>query len=100
MNLFTKYENIENEEIFETILTHREVDIKKIISPANFKSEEFKQNLDEIVFIIDGFAKLEIENEIIYLKKGENIFIPKNAKHRILDTSKEPLCIWLGVYIK
>ena len=43
--------------------------------------------------VLSGEAKITKEDEIIFLKPGESIDIPKEAKHRLENTSTVPLSI-------
>jgi len=86
-------------EIHNEIFAHKNIKINKIISPPHFRSEEFCQSEDEWVTLLQGESLLRIGEEDVFLKSGDAIFIPKNTPHTILETSKNPLCIWLAVHI-
>ena len=50
--------------------------------------------------VVQGVAqKLQLEENITNLKSNDNIFIPKNSKHRLANKQKEDLVvieIWFG----
>ena len=50
--------------------------------------------------MLQGEAELEIEREILRLKKGDYAFLPAGLRHRVTYTSREPACIWLCVFSK
>ena len=89
---------MQTEQFFE-LLNHKNVRINKIVSPPNFQSEEFCQEDDEFVLLIQGEAGLQVEEQIHALKTGATLFIKKGQKHKILSTSANQDTIWLAVHI-
>ncbi len=87
------------EEIFNNLLSHKNVKINKIISPPNFVSEQFIQDEDEWVILLQGSAILEINQKITELVKDSYIFIPAKTPHKILSTEPNIKTIWLAVHI-
>jgi cupin 2 domain-containing protein len=87
----------ENSEKFLTILKHKNVEIKRIVSNTLKTSQTFKQKEDEWVIVLKGCAKLQIEDKIFKLKAGDSVFIPANTKHTLLKTKK--VVVWLAVHI-
>ncbi len=98
MNLFEikKLPNIDSE-FFETLLKHKNIEIKKIISNTLKTPQEFCQKEDEFVVLLKGCAKIKIDGEIKKLKAGDCLFIPANTPHILIKTKKK--AIWLGVHI-
>jgi len=98
MNLFD-YElpDIDNED-FTTLLKHKNIEIKRIVSNTLQTPQTFQQNEDEWVILLKGCAKIEINSEIKKLKAGDFLFIPANTKHTLLKTKKT--AIWLAIHIK
>ena len=84
-------------EIFETLLKHKNVEIKKIVSNTLKTPQKFIQKEDEFVVLLKGCAKIEINGEIKKLKAGDYLFIPANTPHTVLKTKKT--AIWLAVHI-
>ncbi len=97
MNLFD-YElpNLDSEN-FTTLLKHKNIEIKRIISNTLKTSQTFQQNEDEWVIVIKGCAKIEMNNKVYKLKAGDSLFIPANTKHTLLKTKK--VVVWLAVHI-
>jgi len=84
-------------EIFKTLLKHKNVTIKKIISNTLKTPQTFNQKEDEFVVLLKGCAKIEINGEIKKLKAGDFLFIPANTPHTLIKTKKT--AIWLAIYI-
>jgi mannose-1-phosphate guanylyltransferase/mannose-6-phosphate isomerase len=58
--------------------------IKKIIvDPKKRLSLQAHNHRSEHWVVIQGNAKIILDNEECYLKKGESLFVPKKAKHRL-----------------
>jgi len=97
MNLF-EIENLPNidNELFTTLLSKKNITIKKIISNTLKTPQTFQSDKNEFVVLLKGCAKIEINSEIKKLKSGDILFIPANTKHTLLKTKK--IAIWLAIY--
>lgn len=95
-NLYLKEEPNENSEIFSSLFQNDALKIESIRSWLKEPGELYHQKQNEWVILIEGEAKLEIENQTFDLIKGDYCFIPKHTPHRVLSTSKNAL--WLGVF--
>ncbi|WP_234393365.1 cupin domain-containing protein [Francisella adeliensis] len=89
-----------DEEVFKELYASKNVTIEKILSygqttPSN---EPYIQDHDEWVLIVEGSAKLKLDDKEYSLTKGESLFVPKNVKHWVTYT--ENPTIWLAVHIK
>ena len=84
-------------EIFETILKHKNIEIKKIISNTLQTPQTFIQKEDEFVVLLKGCAKIEINGEVKKLKSGDYLFIPANTPHTLIKTKK--IAVWLAIHI-
>ena len=89
--------DLDSEE-FKSILNHKNVTIKTIISNTLETPQTFEQDEDEWVVVLQGCAKIEINGKVHKLQKGDNLFIPAKQKHTLLKTKK--IVIWLAIYIK
>jgi len=87
----------EDSEKFLTLLKHKNVEIKRIVSNTLKTPQTFIQKEDEWVIVLKGCAKLQIEDKIHKLKAGDSVFIPANTKHTLLKTKK--VVVWLAVHI-
>jgi len=84
-------------EFFETLLKHKNVEIKRIVSNTLKTPQSFCQEEDEFVVLLKGCAKIEINGEVKKLKTGDTLFIPANTPHTLLKTKKT--AVWLAVHI-
>jgi cupin 2 domain-containing protein len=87
-----------DKEHFLTLLNHKNVTIKQIISNTLKTPQTFCNQESEWVIVLKGCAKLEIDGDVYKLKAGDYIHIPANTKHTLLKTKK--IVVWLAVYIK
>ena len=72
--------------------------LKKItIKPLGILSYQSHEYRSEHWVIIEGKATVIINNKTHYLEKNENIFIPKRAKHRVLNENKKNKLVLIEV---
>lgn len=75
------YKNIKEEKGFK---------IKEIaVKPKHRLSLQSHKYRSESWTVVKGEALVQIEDKMVSLKKGENILVPLNAKHRLTNLSKE-----------
>lgn len=90
-------------EIIEELHKGSNVRIERIVSSGNVSPDGFwyDQEEDEWVLLITGTAVLAFEdNRTVELKAGDTLFIGAHEKHRIINTSSDPKCIWICVFMK
>ncbi|HDQ41335.1 MAG TPA: cupin domain-containing protein [Desulfonatronum sp.] len=78
-----------------------ETRIERIISQGHASPPGFwyDQVQDEWVCLLQGEAQVAWEHgQIQKLVPGDWLFIPAHARHRIVNTSIAPPCIWLAVH--
>ena len=95
-NLYNLSQPEENTEHFNTLMETQGCKIQTIRSWLKTPGKCYNQEEDELVFLINGAAKLEVEGEKHLLTKGDYCFIPKFTEHRVLETSSDAL--WIGVF--
>jgi len=66
-------------EAFHSILEHKNVTIKTIVSNTLKTPQIFEQDVDEWVVVLQGCAKIMIDGEVHKLQKGDNLFRSKWA---------------------
>ena len=91
----------DNEELFETIVSGKNILIERIISNGQKspKTGWYEQEKDEIVFLLKGKAKIEFENKKTFnLQEGDYLQIKSGIKHKVIETSENPPCIWLAIH--
>ena len=72
--------------------------IKKIIvKPEGVLSYQSHNFRSEHWIIIEGKATVIINNRTFYRSENENIFIPKKAKHRVLNESSKKKLVLIEV---
>jgi len=89
------------EEVFETILTHENIKIEKIISKGHSSPKDFwyDQVQNEWVLLLKGKAKLQFDHdETIELREGDYINIPAHKNHRVEWTDPDEETIWLAIF--
>jgi len=84
-------------EHFYTQFENEKVSIKTIVSNTLSTPQTFQQECEEWVVVLQGCAKIKMDNRVYKLKKGDTLFIPKNKEHTLLKTKKT--VVWLAVYI-
>lgn len=98
-NLFGNRPVIDHGEHFQEWLRCKNVVIERIVSSDAPASVCYDQAQDEWVVLLQGTASLEVETQTITLGAGDALFIPARTRHRVLETSHDPQCIWLAVHI-
>ncbi|MES9956377.1 MAG: cupin domain-containing protein [Sedimenticola sp.] len=98
-NLLSGIPRISEGEAFEELLACHNVSIERIVSAPGTLSEVFEQTQDEWVLVLQGSARLQVNDRIHELSQGDSLFIPARTPHQVLETSVSPLCTWLAVHI-
>ncbi len=96
MNIYD-YITPQSGETFTTLLEYKNIKINRIVSSDNVEVTEYIQEEDEWLVLLEGEATLLLNNEKRELTKGDTLFIPSNAVHRVLSTRTNTL--WLTVHI-
>jgi len=99
-NLFKPDQAEGEDERFDTLLTHKNVSIERILSPPETVTQKSAQPRDEWICILQGSARLELGAEVHQLHRGDQMLVPANTPHRVLTTSHRPHCLWLVVHIR
>jgi cupin 2 domain-containing protein len=102
-NMFEQIDINLKEEKIEHIVNSSNIRVERIVS-FDYKSPDgfwYDQDENEFVVILQGEATLEFEKNILfYLKKGDYVIIEKHKKHRVVNTAKGILTIWLAIFYK
>ncbi|HEX2228669.1 MAG TPA: cupin domain-containing protein [Candidatus Binatia bacterium] len=100
-NIYTGARPASGAEIFETLFEAGAVRIERITSHASSSPEGFwyDQEQDEWILLLRGAAVLEFAaGELIEMREGDCLIIPRHVRHRVRETSEET--IWLAVHLK
>lgn len=95
-NLFDQIKFSDLEEVEEGIFENDRVRALRTMS-LNQVTDFMVQDEDEFVILMDGFASIETESEVVRMKKGDFLFIPKGLRHRVIDQDK---AIWFCLFVK
>lgn len=95
-NIFDDLAFSEEREIEETIFENDQVKIIRICS-LNQATDFYDQDQLEIVKIVRGRARLEIEGEVLDLKEGDILPIHPHQIHRVLSQDH---AVWLCIFLK
>ena len=97
-NLFSNAASPHVGERFDTLLTHKNLVIERIISSAVIAPQEYIQTQDEWVLLLQGEAELRVNGVLVSLHKGDLFFSP--PEFRIpLSAPWMTLCGWRFICI-
>ncbi|MBU0631577.1 cupin domain-containing protein [bacterium] len=85
------------DELFDTILEHKNIKIELIRSNSIDHGTLYNQTHDEWVVVLEGEAVLEIDGTKHTLNVGDHLFIEANLPHRVIKTDERTL--WLAIHI-
>jgi cupin 2 domain-containing protein len=100
-NIFSSVGENSTGEDFATLFQNSSLTIRRIVSHSHGSPEGFwyDQGEDEWVMVLRGEANLEFAGgEVVEMKEGDYLMIPRRVKHRVGGTSSET--IWLAVHFK
>ncbi len=96
-NLFHDSEPPVQGERFDTLLSHRNLQIERILSSSRIESVDYLQEQDEWVLLARGEARMTVAGETIELTAGDHLFLPAGTPHRVERTSDGAL--WLAIHL-
>jgi cupin 2 domain-containing protein len=96
-NLFEGAQPPATGERFETLLSHRQLQVERIVSSDRTEPVEFVQPQDEWVLLVKGSALLEVAGAPVALEAGDHLFIPAGVPHTVRRTSQGAL--WVAVHL-
>ena len=77
---------------FESLCSGNEFQVKRIcVNPGAAISLQSHNHRSEHWVVVSGTAKVTINGNIKLLKKGQSVFIPLGAVHRLENPEKEPM---------
>lgn len=99
-NLFSELPTELPGELLVTLLDSAHVRVEKIISHGHASPDGFwyDQAEHEWVVVLQGMARLTVEQASVELKPGDFINIPAHQKHRVEWTTPEEPTIWLAIF--
>ena len=79
---------------YSSIIKGTSWQVKRLeIKPGSSLSLQMHHHRTEHWIIVEGIAKVEIDNKETLLKKNESIYVPKCSKHRLSNPGKNLLII-------
>lgn len=75
--------------------------IERIVSWGNVTppGSWYDQDQDEWVVVVQGRGVVEDEQGVrTVLEAGDALFLPAHCRHRVVETTRTPPCIWLAVH--
>jgi cupin 2 domain-containing protein len=103
-NIFNDIPTELPDELFEEILTGKTFKMERIVSRGHFSPEGFwsDQDENEWVILLQGSAGLRFsgKEELVVLRPGDCVRIPRHKRHRVEWTDPEQETVWLAVYYK
>jgi cupin 2 domain-containing protein len=84
-------------EIFEPLLSVRNLVVERILSSSRIEPVEYRQTQEEWVLLLRGEATVSVAGEIVRMKEGDFVFLPAGTPHSVLDVTDG--AIWLGVHL-
>jgi len=96
-NLFTDAASPQKGERFDTIISHRNLVIERIISSSGITPQEYIQPQDEWVLLVRGEADLRVDGKLVTLKAGDYLFLRAGVPHRVERTTEAAM--WLAVHL-
>jgi cupin 2 domain-containing protein len=100
-NLFANLPELSSSEHSLSLFENPSVKIERIVSQSYSSPPGFcyDQEEDEWVIVVRGEATLEFEEgELVRMKEGDYLTIPRHVKHRVHQTSPET--VWLAVHVR
>jgi cupin 2 domain-containing protein len=99
-NLFAELPQQLANELITTLLEAAPIRIERIISQGHASPAGFwyDQDQHEWVAVLQGAARLRVEDEVVDMKPGDFIHIPAHRRHRVEWTTPDEPTIWLAVY--
>ena len=99
-NLFSNIPSNLPEELIETLIQSDGVRIERIVSHGHASPEGFWYDQDEHewVMVLQGAARLQLEDKTVDLRPGDHINLPAHTKHRVEWTKRDEQTVWLAVF--
>jgi len=88
-------------EVFTALLSRPGVRVERIVSQGQTtpKGEPMVQGWDEWVLLLEGGARLRIEDaDEVALRPGDHLLIGAGQRHWVTWTAKDRATVWLAVH--
>lgn len=96
-NFFNNTGTLLHGERFDTLLSHRNLVIERIVSGADIQPVEYVQPQDEWVLLVQGAAVMDVAGTRTALGAGDYLFLSAGTPHRV--ESCDPGTLWLAIHL-
>ncbi len=88
------------DEMVDVLLRQASLRIERIVSRGQYSAPDFwyDQEQAEWVLLIQGAARLEFAQHMVFLQAGDYLHIAAHEKHRVDWTDPEQDTVWLAVF--
>ena len=101
-NLYNDIPELPGDELLQTLFQNNSLRIERIVSKGHHCAinEWYDQDWDEWVLLIQGRARLQMQEQIkmIDLKPGDHLLLPAHQRHRVDWTDPDTETIWLAIH--
>lgn len=99
-NIFDKAKSNENWKLAAATGKQAQVVFMNISTKTNPKNEIGMEthSFDQVIFIVDGKGKAELDGKISNVKSGDMIFVPSGTSHNIMNTDSQKPIKLISVY--
>ncbi len=101
-NIFYDLPKAKEKEVFQPLFKDKKLKVERIISmgQATKEGKWLRQKRNEWVVLLQGKAVLSFlgKDEVLKLKSGDYVFIPKNLRHRVEWSDPKEKSLWLAVH--
>ncbi|MCF2907204.1 cupin domain-containing protein [Pseudoalteromonas sp. DL2-H2.2] len=102
-NLFSDIPADLSDEVFQTLLSHEQLKIERIVSKGHTSPPQgwYDQDEHEWVLVLQGAGELTFEDgRVERLSAGDHLNIPAHCKHKVSWTDPEQETIWLAIFYR
>ncbi|TMP37329.1 cupin domain-containing protein [Pseudoalteromonas rubra] len=92
-----------SEEVFQTLLSHEQLKIERIVSQGHTSPPQgwYDQDEHEWVLVLQGAGELTFEDgRVTRLSAGDYLNIPAHCKHKVSWTDPEQETVWLAIFYR
>ena len=99
-NVFERIPAHLKEEFVETLAQSPHVRVERIVSRghASLPGFWYDQEQHELILVLQGAARLRLDEKAVELAAGDWLNIPAHQKHRVEWTTPDEPTIWLAVF--
>ncbi|WP_125780640.1 cupin domain-containing protein [Pseudoalteromonas rubra] len=102
-NLFSDIPADLSDEVFQTLLSHEQLKIERIVSKGHTSPPQgwYDQDEHEWVLVLQGAGELTFEDgRVERLSAGDHLNIPAHCKHKVSWTDPEQETVWLAIFYR